>query len=271
MPELVVVGGGRMGTALVKGLQRAGWDIGSLAVVEKVAARRNVLERELPGVRVAEARFEAPAVVIAVKPADAEEACRGSVGATAQRVLSIMAGVTTSQIEAWLGSRAAVIRAMPNTPALVGAGVSAVAGGRRATEDDLGWAESVLGSVGAVVRVSESDLDAVTGLSGSGPAYVFLLVEELTRAGVKAGLDPETSAVLARQTVVGAARLLDESGEDPAELRRQVTSPGGTTEAGLAVLTGRGLDKIVEEAVIAAAERARELGSGSAEPTRTKN
>jgi pyrroline-5-carboxylate reductase len=269
MTDLAVVGGGRMGSALVKGLQRAGWAASSLAVVEKVPDRRTELERELPGVVICEPGVEAEAALIAVKPADAEEACRESVIAPT-RVLSVMAGITTSGIADWLGSEAAVMRAMPNTPALVGAGVSALCAGPRASARDLDWAESVLGSVGAVVRVDEAEIDAVTGLSGSGPAYVFLLAEALADAGVVAGLDPATSAVLARLTVVGAGRLLEESPEDPSELRRQVTSPGGTTEAGIAVLTGAGLARIVEEAVLAATRRSRDLGDPLPAPD-TKN
>ena len=203
-----------MGTALVRGLRgRAGERLARHR--REGRSRRSELECELPGVIVSGVRVEAASVVFAVKPADAEGACRGYVGTTAERVLSIMAGVTTARIDAWLGGHAAVIRAMPNTPAFVGAGVSAVAPGPRTTGEDLAWAESVLGSVGMVVRVEESDLDAVTGLSGSGPAYVFLLVEALARAGSKAGLDPATSRVLARQTVIGAGRLLDESHDDP--------------------------------------------------------
>jgi pyrroline-5-carboxylate reductase len=149
---------------------------------------------------------------------------------------------------------------MPNTPALVGAGVSALAGGRQASGQDFEWAESLLRAVGTVVRVEEEDLDAVTGLSGSGPAYIFRLVEVLAEAGARAGLPIETSRVLARQTVIGAGKLLEESGEEPEILRAQVTSPGGTTEAGLAVLEANGLANAFFEAVAAAADRSKELG-----------
>ena len=266
-PDLLIVGGGRMGTALATGLIRAGWRPSSIAVAEKLVPRRNALADELPGVEVvALTPAEAPSVVLAVKPADAEEACRLAVPPTALRVLSIMAGVTTGAIESWLEwvhPSPAVLRAMPNTPALVGAGISALAGGGRASEEDFAWAEELLEAVGTVVRVDEADLDAVTGLSGSGPAYVFLLVEMLQRAGVRAGLDPGTSQELARRTLVGAARLLEGSSEDPEELRAQVTSPGGTTEAGVEILLSRGVEEAFAEAVLAATRRSRELGGRS--------
>jgi len=149
---------------------------------------------------------------------------------------------------------------MPNTPALVRAGVTALAGTPRSTEADFEWAEEVLRPVGRVVRVPEADLDAVTGLSGSGPAYVFLVAEALIAAGVAAGLSPEVSEALALPTLAGAGRLLLETGESPEALRAQVTSPGGTTEAGLAVLEERGLRSALAAAVAAATERSRELG-----------
>src|SRR5690606_7024977 len=142
-------------------------------------------------------------------------------------------GGPVAGLQAVRGREVAVVRAMPNTPALVGAGVAAVAPGEAAGEADLAWAEEVLGAVGTVVRVAEPQLDAVTGLSGSGPAYVFLVAEALIEAGVLAGLPRPVSEALATRTLLGAARLLDESREGPAELRAAVTSPGGTTAAGL--------------------------------------
>jgi pyrroline-5-carboxylate reductase len=173
-----------------------------------------------------------------------------------------MAGVRLARLESWLGPEPAVVRAMPNTPALVGAGVSAVAGGSRAAEGDVAWAEEILGAVGRVVRLDEASLDAATGLSGSGPAYVFLVAEALIAAGVSAGLTAEVSRTLTIETIVGAGRLLVETGEEPEALRAQVTSPGGTTEAGLAALEANGVRKAFEEAVAAATERSRAM-SGS--------
>ena len=154
-----------------------------------------------------------------------------------------------------------IIRCMPNTPALVGAGASAIAAGPTATEDDLDWAESILSAVGIVERVDESDLDAVTGLSGSGPAYVFHLGEALMAAATTQGLAPEVADRLTRQTLLGAALLLSESGEDPAVLRENVTSPGGTTAAGLAQFADADFMGLIDRVVAAAVERSRELGA----------
>jgi pyrroline-5-carboxylate reductase len=149
---------------------------------------------------------------------------------------------------------------MPNTPALVRAGASAIAGGSFADDADLDWADEVLGSVGVVVRVGEDQLDAVTGLSGSGPAYVFLVTESLIEAGVLAGLPRPVAELLARQTLLGSARLLLESGDDEASLRAAVTSPGGTTAAGLRVLEREGVRSALLDAVEAATRRSQELG-----------
>jgi pyrroline-5-carboxylate reductase len=175
-------------------------------------------------------------------------------------VLSIAAGVTIDRLEAALAPGTPVVRAMPNTPALVGAGAAAVAAGHAAGEAELAWAEQVLGAVGQVVRVDESLLDAVTGLSGSGPAYVFLVAEALIEAGVLAGLPRPTAATLATQTLLGSARLLSESGDGPEALRAAVTSPGGTTAAGLRALERAGVRAAFLDAVMAATERSRELG-----------
>jgi len=261
-PRLVVVGGGRMGTALVGGLVTGGWDAGAVAVVEADAGRRSALAEILPGVTVTTTPVAADGAVVAVKPADAEVACRALAVTDPARVLSIMAGVRLAHLESWLGPTAAVVRAMPNTPALVGAAVSALAGGGRAGEADMGWAEEILGAVGTVVRLPEPALDAATGLSGSGPAYIFLVAEALIEAGVRAGLAPEVSRTLVLGTIAGAARLMLETGEEPVTLRAQVTSPGGTTEAGVARLEANGLRRAFDEAVRAATERSRALSDG---------
>ncbi len=168
--------------------------------------------------------------------------------------------MTTSAIEAAAGRPLAVVRAMPNTPALIGAGAAAISPGSAAGEDDLAWAEEMLGAVGVVVRVSETALDAVTGLSGSGPAYVFLVAESLVEGGVLAGLPRDVAQTLAFQTLLGSARLLSEGGAGPAELRAAVTSPGGTTAAGLRELERSGVRAAFLDAVTAAADRSRELG-----------
>lgn len=258
MVALAVIGGGRMGEALVAGLLAAGWPAGDLAVVEPVADRRRVLAERYGGVAVETEPVAADGTVLAVKPADVV-AVAASLPA-AGRVLSIAAGVTLAALEAALPEATPVVRAMPNTAALVGAGAAAIAAGGSAGPDDLAWAESILGAVGSVVCVPESALDAVTGLSGSGPAFVFLVAEALVEAGVLAGLARETSVALAHQTVLGAGRLLTESGRSAAELRADVTSPGGTTAAGLAVLEQRAVRAAFLDAVTAAAARSAGLG-----------
>lgn len=261
MHDLVIVGGGRMGEALLGGLLAAGRAPGSLAVVEPDAARRLVLTEDFPGVAVREQPVAGDGVVLAVKPGAVPAAAHEASEAGCRRVLSIAAGVTLATLEAALPAGTPVIRAMPNTPALVGAGAAAVAGGTAATEDDLVWAEAILGAVGLVVRVAEPLLDAVTGLSGSGPAYVFLVAEALIDAGVLVGLPREVASTLAVQTLLGAARLLSEGSEGPHELRAAVTSPGGTTAAGLAVLEDRAVRAAFSAAVQAATARSRVLGA----------
>ena len=171
-------------------------------------------------------------------------------------------GTPLARLESWLWPGLSVVRAMPNTPALVGAGATAIAPGSSAGEDDLAWAESVLSSIGVVVRLPEHLLDAATGLSGSGPAYVFLVAEALIEAGVLEGLDREVARVLAVQTLLGAARMLDETGETAEQLRAAVTSPGGTTAAGLRALESRSVRAAFLEAVSAATARAKALGAG---------
>jgi pyrroline-5-carboxylate reductase len=261
-PRLCIVGGGRMGTALARGLVAAGWEPRSIVLAEVEAGRRTQLASDVPGAAVVGEPLAAEGAVLAVKPAAAEPACRALSATGTRRWLSIMAGVPLARLEAWAGDDVAVLRAMPNTPALVGAGMAAVSGGERAGEDDLAWAEDVLGAVGQVVRVPESELDAVTAVSGSGPAYVFLLAKALAEAGVAEGLSPAVSRQLAVRTVVGAGRLLAEPGAEPTALRAQVTSPGGTTEAALSAFEAGGLRQLVADAVSAAAERSRRMGSG---------
>ncbi len=260
MTRLVMVGGGRMGEALLGGLIGSGWATASeLAVVEPVPSRRDELAARYPGLTVTDEPRGGDGVVLAVKPHQIEEACHALAGLDVGRVLSIAAGVTLDRLEFALGSGVPVVRAMPNTPALVGAGAAAIAGGTHAVAADLDWAEAVLGAVGIVVRVSEAQLDAVTGLSGSGPAYVFLVAEALIEAGVLVGLARDVSTDLAVQTLLGSARLLAETGDDPAQLRAAVTSPGGTTAAGLRALEDRATRAAFIAAVVAARDRSAEL------------
>ncbi len=254
-----------MGGALVTGLlSRGGWPVEDVAVVEPDAGRRADLVAAHPGLQVVDAPVPSladprPGAVLAVKPEVAEAACRALGAAGVRRVLSIVAGMPAARLQAVLPDGVAVVRAMPNLPALVGAGVSAIAGGESARAADLDWAERVLGAIGTVVRVPERQLDAVTALSGSGPAYFFLVVESLVEAGVLAGLAREVATTLTVETLRGAGALLAETGATPASLRADVTSPGGTTAAGLRALEARGARSAFMEAVLAAAERARGL------------
>jgi len=249
-----------MGHAFLGGLLRSGWAApAELGVVEPLASARDQLVERYPGIIVSEAEMRAESAVLAVKPADVKAACRIAAGSGCQRVVSIVAGITIARLEGWLGPDVVILRAMPNTPALLGAGASALAGGSSAGESDFTWAEGVLSSLGVVARFPEHQLDAVTGLSGSGPAYVFLLAEALVEAGVNEGLGREVSQLFAVQTLLGSARLLAESGESPEALRAAVTSPGGTTAAALRVLEAHGFRSAVLEAVVAAAARSREL------------
>lgn len=201
-------------------------------------------------------------VVLAVKPQTFPELLpeiASSLRADAL-VISIAAGVPIAVIEAGLGERVRVVRVMPNTPALVRAGATALSAGTRATDADLDTAEAVFAAVGITVRVPETALDAVTGLSGSGPAYVFRMVEALIAGGEAAGLEPADARALATQTLFGAAKLLVETAEAPDELRRKVTSPGGTTAAGLAALEDSGFETAIKNCVLAATARGKELG-----------
>jgi pyrroline-5-carboxylate reductase len=302
--QLVVIGGGKMGEALVGGLCAAGWAPASdVLVVEASEARRTVLRGPTglagrhPGLVVAAPDEVDPAVIgtgvatdvvagpdatagptgaaqgrveaalIAVKPDDVAGACALAGRLGVHRLLSVAAGVTIDALTRWsapdgTGPAPAVLRAMPNTPALVGAGAAGLAGGPGCGEEDLAWAEGVLAAVGVVVRVAEGSLDAVTGLSGSGPAYVFLVAEALVDAGVFVGLSRTVATTLAVQTLVGAARMLDETGQGPEELRAGVTSPGGTTAAGLRALEVAAVRSAFIDAVVAATARSRELGGG---------
>ncbi|MBU6232892.1 MAG: pyrroline-5-carboxylate reductase [Acidobacteria bacterium] len=264
--DLVIVGGGRMGSALATGLVSAHWcEPEKIVIVEHDAFTRYVLGQDLPGVSVVaslELEHVGPSTgaVLAVKPEHAESVARlvGACGVT--RVMSVVAGLSTDRLSAVLPHGVAVVRAMPNTPVLVGRGVSAISGGVTATSDDLEWASSILGAVGSVVRVSERHMDAVTGVSGCGPAFIYLVAESLIEAGVHQGLPREMSRELVVGTLMGAAEMLSVTASSPEELRSQVTSPGGATAAGLRMLESRAVRAAFLEAVSASAERSRQLG-----------
>ena len=258
--ELAIVGGGNMGAALLEGLLVGGVvNAADVVVVEAYEKRRDELIVDFPGIAVSAHIPSCRSAVLVVKPAQVPEVAAAAVAAGATRLLSIAAGVRTATIVEAAGAGVSVVRAMPNTPALIGAGVSAIAAAAGASDEDLDWADWVLSAVGIVVRVDEQQLDAVTGLTGSGPAYVFLVAEALIEAGLLAGLARPIVEQMVTQLLVGSAALLADRG-DPASLRAMVTSPGGTTAAGLRVLEDRDLRSIVVEAVGAAADRSRELG-----------
>lgn len=254
-----------MGEALVAGLLDADFDADSIAVAEIDPERRRLLEEGYPGVRVvpspAWAVPDADVVIVALKPQQVSEALESAAPSLGEQtlVLSIAAGITIAELEQAAPGRP-VVRAMPNTPAIVRRGASAIAAGSEATEADLEQAERLLGAVGIVVRVPERMLDAVTGLSGSGPAYVFLLAEALIEGGVLNGLPRDVANTLVLQTIYGAGALLVDSDEGPEALRAAVTSPGGTTAAGLRALEQGSMRGAVLDAVTAATERSRELG-----------
>jgi pyrroline-5-carboxylate reductase len=255
-----------MGAALVGGLLDTAFDPADVAVAEIDAERRRELETRFPQVRVvpsvAWAVADADVVVVCLKPADVSEALESAGAALGDDalVLSIAAGVTIATLEAAAPGRP-VVRAMPNTPALIGLGAAAIAGGTHAHEGHLDLAQQLLGAVGLVVRLPEHLLDAVTGLSGSGPAYVFLVAEALVEAGVLVGLPRPISTQLVNQTLLGAATLLAHGDDGPEALRAAVTSPGGTTAAGLRSLEASGVRSAFIDAVVAATRRSTELGS----------
>jgi pyrroline-5-carboxylate reductase len=261
------VGAGNMAGALVRGLLRAeGWSAAQLQVTDVDAAKAGRLSAE-HGVTAARDASElarwASVLILAVKPQSMTVAL-GECAAALPRdtlVISIAAGVRCATIAAGLPDGTRVIRAMPNTPALVGAAATALCAGSTATAADRELARQLFDAVGRTVIVDESQMDAVTGLSGSGPAYVMVVIEALADGGVRAGLSRETALLLATQTVLGSARLLLESGDHPAEWKDRVMSPGGTTGAGLEAIEAGRLRHTLGRAVQKATRRARELGS----------
>lgn len=254
-----------MGEALVGGLLATGIPTGQLRVAELDPVRRKQLEEN----RGVECSDDAAAVVdasdvvvLALKPGVVRPVLEGLAGSSAQDPLwiSIAAGVTLASLGAPLPAQARIVRAMPNTPALVGAGATAICGNTSATADDLALARALFESVGSCwTAPNEGLIDAVTGLSGSGPAYVFTMIQALADGGVQAGLTRPMALELAAQTVLGAARMVLETGRHPLQLRDEVASPGGTTIEGIAVLEELGFKGTVMAAVEAAAERSREL------------
>lgn len=265
---ITFLGAGAMGEALIRGLLRgAGVHPTQITATDVVPQRLKLLKREL-GISVTSdnraAVRKASVVVLAVKPNTVPAVLEGigDLITASQLVLSIAAGVTIRAIESQLKNEAPVVRVMPNTPCLVGQSAAALAPGSHAGEKHLALAEAIFDSVGLTVRVEEKLMDAVTGLSGSGPAYVYVFLEALSDAGVRMGLPRDVATRLAAQTVKGAAEMALQTGKHPGVLKDMVTSPGGTTIAGLHELERGRLRGTIMNAVEAATKRAKELSNG---------
>lgn len=258
------IGGGNMAEAIIKGLLAGGLPAASILVAEPVSQRRAFLTSEY-GVELHDENLNiirrADIVILAIKPQVAASVLTGLEAAISsdKLVISIMAGISTDFIEKIFANGARVVRVMPNTPALIQGAATAVSPGRKATDQDLEIAREIFSRVGTVVTIPEKQMDAVTGLSGSGPAYVFTFIEALADAGVKNGLPRDIAAQLAVQTVLGAARMVAETGEHPALLREKVTSPGGTTIAALHTLENGRFRGLLMDAVDSACSRSKEL------------
>ena len=268
-PRIALIGGGQMARALIGGWVQRGVPATSIAVADPTASQRDWLAAAFPGVRLHAnndaAAADADVWVLAVKPQLLGGVMQALAPTYARRrplVVSIAAGIRAVDLVRWLGGDARVIRSMPNRPALIGAGVTALCADATVAAADRALATRLLEAAGSVVWVdSEEQIDAVTAVSGSGPAYFFLLIELLEAAAIAEGLSPGVARQLAIETAAGAARLAAESSDDPGTLREQVTSRGGTTAAALAVFEAADLRGIVARAVAAAAQRSRELAA----------
>ncbi|GAB2615143.1 pyrroline-5-carboxylate reductase [Novilysobacter erysipheiresistens] len=269
-PVVAFIGGGNMARSLIGGMIARGADPARVRVAEPVAALREALKTDfdVPCFATAAEAVEGASVwLLAVKPQVMRTVC-GELTPVAQTnrpvAISVAAGITSSQLSNWLGGDVAVVRAMPNTPALLGAGITGLFANERTDATQREQAATLLDAVGPTVWISdEAQMDAVTAVSGSGPAYVFLLAEAMQDAGVKQGLPSDTARQLASQTLLGAAKMLTELDETAAELRRKVTSPGGTTQAAIETFEAGGLRELVDRAITAATERGRELSAAN--------
>ncbi len=264
--KLAIIGVGNMGGAILEGVMKAGLFRPSNIVLCDLVSERAQTAAAKYGVSVSqtasEAAHEATTVLLAVKPQTMADCLAGlkTTVTPSQLIISIAAGITTDFIAGRLSAGARVIRVMPNTPALVGAGVSALCAGARATENDMAHTEKIFSALGKVYRFHESLMDAVTAVTGSGPAYLFLFAEHLAQAAINCGLPEKEAPGLIAQTLFGASKLLIESDEPTSVLRARVTSPGGTTEAAVATLKERGFGESILAAVSSALKRAKELG-----------
>jgi pyrroline-5-carboxylate reductase len=269
LPTIAVLGTGSMGGAILRGVHQPGSPVARLRATTRTDASAAALRAEGIEARGTEhdadanrwAVTDARLVLLGVKPAQITALLAEVAGSLHPEALivSVAAGITTDTMQAVVPNP--VVRAMPNTPALIGRAVTGISGGSRATAAHLALADDLFRTVGTVVELPESQIDALSTISGSGPAYVFLLIEEFTRAAEAMGFDAEVAALLVQQTVSGAAALLESSGEDPAELRRRVTSPKGTTERAIAVLQSANFAELFERAARAAQQRAQELAA----------
>jgi pyrroline-5-carboxylate reductase len=267
--ELAIIGAGNMAEAIVRGVTSKGILRPHQIIAADVVPQRRAIFQDQLGVRAVtdnvEAARQAKTLLLSVKPQQMPVALSGIGGATDEQtlIISIAAGISTSYIATHLGGGRnwRIVRSMPNTPMLVGEGMVALARGVHATEADLASARQLFEAAADVIDVDESKMDAVTAVSGSGPAYFFLLVEQMIKAGIELGLTPEQAAKLARKTAAGAAKMLVSSDEPPESLRKKVTSPGGTTQAAIMHLEAHNWPAITVEAIKAAERRGRELGS----------
>jgi pyrroline-5-carboxylate reductase len=264
--RIAIVGAGRLGESLLRGFLSSGWRTADDLVVTARRPERRAELAERYGVAALESNADAVSgarlAIVSVKPQDVDTVMQEIAPAVSpdHTLLSVAAGVTTSWIESHLPEGARVVRAMPNTPSLVQEGIAAISPGRSANDVDLALAEEALGHLGQVVRLQEKDLDAVTALSGSGPAYFAFLAEAMIEAGLLLGLSRDVSTQLVVQTMLGSALLLRDEKMHPVELREAVTSPGGTTTRALRELELSGVRAAFLNAINAATERSRELG-----------
>lgn len=266
--NIAIIGGGKMGTIIAQGL-----------ITQKIISAKNIVVTDIDAARLKLLRAslkvktssdnqkavrDAKIIILAVKPQNMAATLQDIkyYVDTSKVIISIAAGITTALIEKTLGKGIRVVRVMPNTPALVGEGAAAVAAGRHAQDNDVKLTLAIFNAVGVSVEVKERSMDAVTGLSGSGPAYFFLIIEALINAGLKTGLSYDLAKKLATQTMLGAARLCMASDKEPAQLREMVTSPNGTTFAGLQVMEKKKLRDIIIATVEAATNRSKELAKG---------
>ena len=265
LQKIGFIGGGNMAEAMIKGLLAAAVPANKITASEPSEIRRNHLI-EVFGIQLADNNIElmesCDVVVLSIKPQIFVEVLEevSAVQMGDKLMISILAGVTTASIEKFFEGAPKVVRVMPNTPALVGEAASAICRGHHASEADLLMVKQLFESVGKVQLIDERQMDAATGLSGSGPAYIYTVIEALADGGVREGLRRDIAHALAVQTVVGAALMVRETGEHPAILRDQVCSPGGTAIAGISTLEKHGLRTTLMEAVSASAARSRELG-----------